>query len=556
VTNQPLLLIVHRERALARTLEHQLRIRFASAGFEVRCLNSAIEASALISTLGESGDQLALLLADQDLSPDRDLGINGTLLISTARDIHPRAKTVLLVEHDDMEAATDALDAGDLDYYFVKPLRDHRDQLLPVVADLLADWRHREEDAQRGVRVIGDPCAAETIELREFLHQNDISSRCLDPQLSPEAQELLKEPWLGSLPVVVLEDGSELSRPSSLQLARALGIQTDARHSSYDLAIVGAGPAGLAAAVYGASEGFQTVLVERFAPGGQAGQSSRIENYLGFPAGLSGSELAQRALRQAHKFKAEIVRPREIVGLEPDDGRCKLNLRQHQPLSSRAVLIACGVDYKRLEVDGIERLIGRGVSYGAGATDAQELSGKRVAVVGGANSAGQAALHFAEHAAEVKVLVRGSSLSKGMSHYLSERIARHHKIGVVTEAVIVAAHGQGRLEGIDICTPTQASDRLEIDALFILIGAAPRTGWLPEAIRRDEFGFILTGRDLLEGSHRAPDWPVDRDPYPLETSVPGVFAAGDARHGSVKRVASAVGEGAMAVHLVHEYLAS
>jgi thioredoxin reductase (NADPH) len=555
VTDEPLLLVVHRDRSLARGLEHELRIRFATAGFEARSLNSAIEASALLTTIHEREGQLALLLADQDLSPDRDLGINGSLLIATARDIHPQAKTVLLVEHEEMDAATDALDAGDLDYFFVKPLRDYKEQLLPIVADLLADWRRREEDARRGVRVVGDPCAPETIELREFLRQNDIQSRGLDPERSDEARELL-EAGVMSLPGVFLEDGSTLSRPSSLELARALGIQTEPLQSSYDLAIVGGGPAGLAAAVYGASEGFQTVLVERFAPGGQAGQSSRIENYLGFPAGLSGSELAQRALRQAHRFKAEIVRPREIIGLEPDNGRCKLQLRQHSELSCRAVLIACGVDYKRLDVEGIERLIGRGVSYGTSATDAQDLAGKRVAVVGGANSAGQAALHFAEHAAQVQMLIRGSSLTKGMSHYLSERIARHHRIEVGTEAVIVGARGDDHLQGIDLCTAGGPPEPMEIDALFILIGAAPRTSWLPEAIRRDELGFILSGRDLLEGSHRAQEWPLDRDPYPLETSVPGVFAAGDARHGSVKRVASAVGEGAMAVHLVHQYLAS
>jgi thioredoxin reductase (NADPH) len=553
VTEQPLLLVVHRDRALARGIENELRLRFAPAGFEVRGVSSAIEATGLISSAAAREGQMALLLADQDLSADPDLGINGVSVISSAREIHPEAKTVLLVDHAQMESATDALDAGDLDYFFVKPLRDHREQLLPVVADLVADWQRRAEDAQRGVRVIGDPCAEETIALREFLDQNDIHSRCQDPQLNPEGRELLNDPRV-SLPLVVLEDGSTLSRPSSLEVARALGIQTDPRHSSYDLAIVGAGPAGLAAAVYGASEGFQTVLVERLAPGGQAGQSSRIENYLGFPAGVSGSELAQRALRQAHRFKAEIVRPREIVGLEPNGAECTLQLHQHPELSCRAVLIACGVDYRRLEVPGVERLIGRGVSYGASPSDTEALKGKRVAVVGGANSAGQAALHLAERSVFVTLLVRASSLEAGMSHYLSERIAAHHRIEVRTGAEIVAARGQERLEGVEISTSGDARETVEADALSIFIGAVPRTGWLPEAIRRDERGFILSGRDLFDGSDQPAGWPLDRDPYPLETSVPGVFAAGDVRHGSVKRVASAVGEGAMAVQLVHEHL--
>jgi thioredoxin reductase (NADPH) len=460
---------------------------------------------------------------------------------------------VLLVDHAQMESATDALDAGDLDYFFVKPLRDYREQLLPVVTDLVDDWKRRAEDAQRGVQVIGDPCLSETIELREFLDQNDIHSRCQDPQLNPEGRELLKDPRV-SFPLVILEDGSTLSRPSALDVARALGIQTEPRNSAYDLAIVGGGPAGLAAAVYGASEGFQTVLVERLAPGGQAGQSSRIENYLGFPAGVSGSELAQRALRQAHRFKAEIVRPREIVGLEPNGDECKLNFHQHSDLSCRAVLIACGVDYRRLDVPGLERLIGRGVSYGAPA-DTEALKGKRVTVVGGANSAGQAAMNLAERSVYVTLLVRASSLEAGMSHYLSERITAHHRIEVRTGAQIVGALGKARLEGVEISTGGDARETLETDALSIFIGAVPRTGWLPDAIRRDEHGFILSGRDLIDGSDRPPGWSLDRDPYPLETSVPGVFAAGDVRHGSIKRVASAVGEGAMAVQLVHEHLA-
>jgi thioredoxin reductase (NADPH) len=555
VTDQrPLLLVVHRDRAFGSGLERELEGRFSSAGYEARHVASAIEATALVSGIAERRGRLALVITDQRISPERDLGIDGRSLIASVRDLHPDAKTVLLIRPEERDSATEALNAGDLDYFFVQPLREYGEQLIPVVSDLLADWSRLAEEVQRGVRVIGDVGAPETIELCEFLDHNFVHHRSLDPERSTEARELLEDSSRFSLPVVVLKDGTSLVQPSSLELARALGLQTEPRRSNYDLAIVGGGPAGLAAAVYGASEGFDTVLIERFAPGGQAGQSSRIENYLGFPAGLSGSELAQRALWQAHKFEAEIVRPREIVGLEPENGRVNLTVRDWEPLGCRAVLIACGVDYRRLDVEGIDRYVGRGVGYGAAATDARHLAGKRVTVIGGANSAGQAALHFADYAAEVQILCRGSALSKGMSHYLSERIRRNHKIQARMGTQVVALHGRDRLEAIDVTTDGGAPERVETDALFILIGAVPRTSWLPEAIRRDEHGFVLSGRDLLERARD--DWPLERDPYPLETSVPGVFAAGDARHGSSKRVASAVGEGAMAVQLIHQYLAT
>jgi thioredoxin reductase (NADPH) len=554
MAEQPLLLVVHRDRAFGSGLERELTVRFAAAGYQARHIASAMQATALISRLAEREAPLALVITDQRISPERDLGIDGRSLIASVRDLHPGAKTVLLIRPEERESATEALNAGDLDDFLVQPLREYGEQLVPLVSDLLADWSRRAEEVQRGVRVIGDVGAPETSDLCEFLDHNFVHHRSLDPERSTEARGLLEDSSRFSLPVVVLKDGTSLVQPTVLELAQALGLQTDTRQSAYDLAIVGGGPAGLAAAVYGASEGFDTVLIERFAPGGQAGQSSRIENYLGFPAGLSGSDLARRALWQAHKFEAEIVRPREIVGLEPRNGCLNLDVRDHMPLECRAVLIACGVDYRRLSVEGIDRYVGRGVGYGAAATDARHLAGRRVSVVGGANSAGQAALHFAKYATDVQILCRGSSLSKGMSHYLSERIRRNHKIQARMGTQVVALHGKDRLEAIDVATDGGAPERVPTDALFIMIGAVPRTNWLPGAIRRDEHGFVLSGRDLLEQARE--DWPLDRDPYPLETSVPGVFAAGDARHGSSKRVASAVGEGAMAVQLIHQYLAS
>jgi thioredoxin reductase (NADPH) len=554
MAEQPLLLVVHRDRAFGSGLERELSTRFASAGYQARHVASAMQATALISSLAEREAPLALVITDQRISPERDLGIDGRSLIASVRDRHPGAKTVLLIRPEERDSATEALNAGDLNDFLVQPLREYGEQLVPLVSDLLADWSRLAEEVQRGVRVIGDVGAPETNELCEFLDHNFVHHRSLDPERSTEARELLEDSSRFSLPVVVLRDGTSLVQPTVLELARALGLQTETRQSEYDLAIIGGGPAGLAAAVYGASEGFETVLIERFAPGGQAGQSSRIENYLGFPAGLSGSELARRALWQAHKFEAEIVRPREIVGLEPRNGRVRLDARDHEPIGCRAVLVACGVDYRRLEVEGIDRFVGRGVGYGAAATDARDLAGRRVTVVGGANSAGQAALHFAKYATEVQILCRGSSLSKGMSHYLSQRIRRNHKIQAMMGTQVVALHGKDRLEAIDVSTDGGAPERVRTDALFIMIGAVPRTGWLPDAIRLDEHGFVLSGRDLLERARE--DWPLDRDPYPLETSVPGVFVAGDARHGSSKRVASAVGEGAMAVQLIHQYLAA
>jgi thioredoxin reductase (NADPH) len=554
MAEQPLLLVVHRDRAFGSGLERELSTRFASAGYQARHVASAMQATALISSLAEREAPLALVITDQRISPERDLGIDGRSLIASVRDRHPGAKTVLLIRPEERDSATEALNAGDLNDFLVQPLREYGEQLVPLVSDLLADWSRLAEEVQRGVRVIGDVGAPETNELCEFLDHNFVHHRSLDPERSTEARELLEDSSRFSLPVVVLRDGTSLVQPTVLELAQALGLQTETRQSEYDLAIIGGGPAGLAAAVYGASEGFETVLIERFAPGGQAGQSSRIENYLGFPAGLSGSELARRALWQAHKFEAEIVRPREIVGLEPRNGRVRLDARDHEPIGCRAVLVACGVDYRRLEVEGIDRFVGRGVGYGAAATDARDLAGRRVTVVGGANSAGQAALHFAKYATEVQILCRGSSLSKGMSHYLSQRIRRNHKIQAMMGTQVVALHGKDRLEAIDVSTDGGAPERVRTDALFIMIGAVPRTGWLPDAIRLDEHGFVLSGRDLLERARE--DWPLDRDPYPLETSVPGVFVAGDARHGSSKRVASAVGEGAMAVQLVHQYLAA
>lgn len=547
LSSRPLLLVVQREPALARALEDDLGGRFGPHGFDAVCVDSTDRAMGLITSLAEDRNHLALLLVDQEV------GVSGSALIATARELHPQARTVLLIDHDDTDAALDALNRGRLDYFFLKPLREHDEQLLPVVDDLLGEWRRRMTAVSRATHVIGDRASRETLRLREFLRRNDIHHRVLDPVRDREAIRSLldgaEEPR--DLPAIVLDDGSRLERPSLRELAERLGLQTTPRRSSYDLVIVGGGPAGLAAAVYGASEGLATILVEQHAPGGQAGQSSRIENYLGFPSGLSGSELTQRALRQALRFRAEVVRPCEVTSIGTGTGELVLGLSEGAPVGTRTVLICCGVQYRRLDVEGLDRLIGRGVNYGAGVAEAEEIEGKSVAIVGGANSAGQAALDFARRAGRVTLLVRADSVTTSMSRYLSERIVAHERIEVRTATEVVGVVGEHRLEAVRVTGGRE--EAIAADELFIFIGAVPRTTWLPDEIGTDEHGFVLSGRDALADGAGG-SWKLDRDPYPLETTVPGVFVAGDARNGSIKRVASAVGEGAMAVQLIHRFL--
>ena len=544
---RPLLLAVDGEAALARGLEVELRRGFAADGYDTGCADSAEAALELARAMRNEGRDVALVVVDNDISG------TGTALVNRIRDLHPRVRTLLLIRHPDLDEANEALHAGILDNFFVKPIRPPEEQLVPAVSDLLGDWETWQESASRGVHVIGREDSEGTQSLREFLHGNDIHHHLLDARTGPGQEVLANAGARGGGPVVVLDDGTTLLDPSLQDLARELNLATSPKRADYDLASVGGGPAGLAAAVYGASEGLETVCVERHSPGGQAGQSARIENYLGFPGGLTGLALAQRALKQSKRFQAEIVRLTEAIGLEARDGERILRLASGSELRCRALLIASGVSYRRLEAPGIDKLVGRGVFYGAGATDARDWSGRRVAIVGGANSAGQAAVHFAEHGCEVTMLVRAGSLRKSMSHYLVERISEDDRIGVRTETEIVCATGDDAIERLEVMC-CGAPEAIDADGVFIFIGAVPRTEWLEGAVTRDERGFILTGRDLFAGDGGLEGWPLDREPFPLETSVPGIFVAGDVRHGSIKRVASAVGEGAMAVQLVHGYL--
>lgn len=550
---RPLLFVAHGNPSIARSLEEDLRREFGQRGFEVMCVDSGRTAAQILEELSEKDQHVALLLADQELG-----GMQASKVMAKARQLHPRIRTVLLIEHHGMKSALKAMSEGTLDRFFIKPLPPPERQLFPAVRELLDDyWSAWVEGRRKPVRVVGRRTHRDHPACG-FLTRNDITYLFLDVERHDEARLLLggRPQDAVRLPLVVLPqpDGRQLEAPTPHDLAAAFGLSTRPTRQTYDLTIVGAGPAGLATAVYAASEGLSTLLLEREAPGGQAEQSSMIENYLGFPGGLRGRDLAQRALQQAHKFEAEVVRLCEASALRSEGDERVITLTDGTELRSRAALLSCGVSYRMLEAPGIERLQNLGVFYGAGATAAREHEGREVFVVGGANSAGQAALHFSQHASKVTLLVRSASLSKGMSQYLIERVERCENIEVRTETTVAAAEGEERLEALSLAGPGGKMETVPADALFIFIGAAPHTEWVEGSLLRDERGFVLTGRDLAPPGERPDVWRLDRDPLPLETCVPGVFAAGDVRYGSIKRVAAAVGEGSMAVQLMHQYL--
>jgi len=534
---------------MARALERQFNRGFAAQGYEAACFDRASPAIDLLRELRDREEPAALAVADQ-AAPE----MSGLELLREARRLHPEVRTVLLCAHADLRAATDAVNVGLLDHFLIKPFNGERD-LLPIASDLLESWQGARDRDADGVRIVGERQAERADEIRRFLERNQIHFQWLTPTSEAGTSLLRRVPWRErtNLPVAIFPDGVAVGDPTNLQLASQLGLATKPALDHYDLAIVGGGPAGLASAVYGSSEGLSTVMLEREAPGGQAVQSARIENYLGFHAGLSGAELSRRALIQARRFGAEIVRPTEVIEIEslPTE-ELLLRLADGTTLVARGVVIAPGASYRRLNAPGVSELIGRGIYYGSSAHDALERAGQHVFIVGGANSAGQAALNFAEHADRVTILIRGHSLATGMSQYLLDRIEAADNVDVLTHTELGAAHGTERLESITLKRQGQMTDEpVPADAVFIYIGAVPHTDNFRDALPMDERGFLLTGPDL--GEHRA-DWPLERDPYPLETCLPKVLVAGDARHGSIKRVASAAGEGAMAVQLMHQCL--
>ena len=549
---RPLLLAIGSDARMARALERQLQRGFASRGFAAAGTTGASGALDRLRELRDRGEPVALLIADHHLSE-----VEGLELLKEGRRLHPDARTVLLIPHRDVGLAVDAVDTAVLDHFLVKPFHGERD-LLPIASDLLESGegaRDRDADA---LRVVGEPNSEHVHRIRRFLERNQVHYRWLDAGWS-EAGALLEglaERDRTRLPLVLFPDGVALARPSNRELAGRLGIATRPSLAHYDLVVVGGGPAGLAAAVYGSSEGLGTVMIDREAPGGQAGQSPRIDNYLGFHAGLSGSELTRRAIIQVRRFGAEIVRPSEVVGLEARGEDRLIRLSDRTTVSARCVLVATGVSYRRLTAPGVAELVGAGIYYGTSPGDARDQVDQNVLVVGGANSAGQSAIDFARYARKVTIVVRAHTLAERMSRYLVDRIEAEPKIEVLTRAELAAAHGTGRLAAVTLARDGEVGAApIPVDAVFIFIGALPHTDWLAGVLARDDHGFIVSGRDLGLGGRRPADWPLDRDPYPLEASMPGVFVAGDVRHGSIKRVASAVGEGAMAVQLIHQYLA-
>jgi thioredoxin reductase (NADPH) len=542
---RPAILAVDDEPAVLAAVARDLRRGFGER-FRILRASSGAEALDVLGELRTRGDQVAMLIADQRMP-----GMPGTEYLVEARKLVPDAKRVLLTAYADTEAAISAINEVALDYYLLKPWDPPEEQLFPVVEDLLTTWESGAALEAGGVRIVGHRFSKESHDLRDFLVRNRVPARWLDVERDGEARELLQVAGIDPerLPVVVLEDGAVLERPTVLELAERLGVTGTPTQDHYDLVVVGGGPAGLAASVYGASEGLKTLMVEREAPGGQAGQSSRIENYLGFPAGLSGSDLARRATDQARRLGAELLTVQEAVGLRVEGAARLIELSGGEVLSASCVLVASGVSYRQLDTPGFPELTGAGVYYGAAMTEARACADQHIVVIGGANSAGQAAVYFSKYAASVTMLVRGPSLTASMSHYLIEQIAALENVHVRTGTTATAAEQQdGHLTSIHVSGP-DGEQTLPADACFVFIGASPRTDWLDGVIARDERGFILAGRDA-----QAAGWSLERDPYVLETTVPGVFVAGDVRARSIKRVASAVGEGSMAVSLIHEYL--
>jgi thioredoxin reductase (NADPH) len=537
---RPAIVAVDDEPAVLAAVARDLRRGFGER-YRILRATSGAEALETLRQLRARGDQVALLIADQRMP-----GMPGTEYLVEARKIVPDAKRVLLTAYADTEAAIAAINDVALDYYLLKPWDPPEEQLYPVVEDLLTTWESGAFLESGGVRVIGHRFSKETHDVRDFLARNRVPARWLDVERDGEARELLRVTGVDDarLPVALLEDGTVLERPSVLELAERLGVMHEPAQEHYDLVIVGGGPAGLAAAVYGASEGLRTVLVEREAPGGQAGQ-----NYLGFPSGLSGSDLARRATDQARRLGAELVTVRDAVGVRAEGAGRLVDLSGGGTLSANTILVASGCFYRQHDAPGFAEYTGAGVYYGAALTEARSCAQQHVVVIGGANSAGQAAVHFSGYASRVTMLVR-SSLEKSMSHYLIEQLARLPNVEVRTGATSTGAEGEdGRLRRLRVQNGDGSEEVMDVDACFVFIGAAPQTDWLDGVVARDGRGFILAGPDA-----QGAGWPLKRDPYMLETTVPGIFVAGDVRARSIKRVASAVGEGSMAVSLIHQYL--
>jgi thioredoxin reductase (NADPH) len=550
---KPVILAVDDEPEVLNAIERDLRHHFAQA-YRVMKAGSAALALEATRQLKQRGAPIALFLVDERMP-----GMSGTEFLVEALKLYPDARRVLLTAYADTHTAIAGINTVGLDYYLLKPWEPPEERLYPALDDLLLDWLARVRPPFDGLRVAGTGLSASSYAIKDFLSRNQVPYQWVDLETDTATRELILSmpEGMSRLPVLLFADGTTMVQPTARELADRLGMQTHATGTTtfYDFVVVGGGPAGLAAAVYGASEGLRTLLIERQAPGGQAGTSSQIENYLGFPNGISGADLARRAALQARRFGAEIVSAQDVVEIRRVDPYRIAVLSDGSEISTHAILIASGMLVRELDAPGVADLVGSGVYYGAALSEAAMYRGKHVFVVGGANSAGQGAMFFSRYAKQVTIVVRGPGLKASMSHYLIDRIKDAKNLEVLSNTIVASVRGQGRLEGITLADAGSGATReVPADAMFIFIGSSPCTEVVAGLVERDAQGFILTGRDLLVDGQWPKTWTANRDPFLFETSVPGVFAAGDARHGSGKRVAAAVGEGSATVSMVHEYL--
>ena len=547
---KPIILTIDDEEPVRNAVERDLRQRY-SKDFRILKASSGAEALETVRQLKQRNDSIALFLADQRM-PE----MSGTEFLAAARDAYPEARKVLLTAYADTEAAISAINRVGLDHYLMKPWTPPEENLYPILDDLIEDWRASATAPYAGIRVAGTLWSAGSHTIKDFLARAQIPYQFLDIERDADARTLVEQVDEAQyrLPVVFFPDGSVLVEPGLTELAEKIGHQIRATQPFYDLIVVGAGPAGLAAALYGASEGVKTLLIDKETPGGQAGTSARIENYLGFPKGLSGADLARRATAQAARLGAEILSTQEVVRIDLRDLYRVVTLADGSELVCRALVLATGVSVRELDVPGASALTGAGVYYGAARTEAANYRGEHVYVVGGSNSAGQGAVFLSRYADRVTMVVRGD-LVKSMSRYLIDQIEKHENIDVRVGCEVVETHGTDRLESITIRhRETEETSREETPALFVFIGAKPHTRMLGDLVALSPDGFVLTGPDLLVDGKRPPRWSLKRDPFLMETNVPGIFAAGDVRYGVIRRVASAVGQGSAVVSFVHEYL--
>jgi thioredoxin reductase (NADPH) len=549
--NKPVIFVVDDDPQVLAAVRRDLRGRYREQ-YSVLSAASGQEALDAVRELKSRGDALAMVISDQRMP-----GMLGHELLAATRELYPLARRVLLTAYSDIEAAVKAINEARIDHYLSKPWDPPEERLFPVIDDLLDSWQAEYLPEAKGLRLVGHQWSPRSHAIKDFLVSSLIPYRWLDVERDPDARTLIEAAGVGvdELPVLFFEDGSVLRDPEPRNVAERLGRSLSAAFDVYDLVIVGAGPAGLAAAVYGASEGLRTLMLDRHAPGGQAGSSSRIENYLGFPAGVSGSELTRRALMQAQRLGAESIAPLEVTGVSIDGGYKRLTLSDGRELVTRTMLAATGMMYREHPAPGVAEHMGAGVYYGAATTEAPAFKGRRVLVIGGGNSAGQGAMYLARYAEDVQIVVRREDLRGSMSQYLLDQIAKTPNIRLRARTELERVEGDGRVERVTLKALDGTCRVEEADALFVFIGTRPRSEWLPSEVLRDDKGFVLTGRDLIAAEGFTRVWKERREPLTLESSVPGLFAAGDLRAGAMNRVASAVGEGSMVVRLAHEYLA-